>query len=129
MKDEQKLNAWIREQLRDTCDVVRVENTIGGGMPDLNICYQGREVWVESKVLVLGRVLIRKEQFAWGIRRSSHGGRVMVLAWHVCANTLYGWTYPRVNVKEHGKYLEITNDTAIYGFCDKSFPLKTFLFT
>ncbi|TAK94336.1 hypothetical protein EPO05_06475 [Patescibacteria group bacterium] len=129
MKDEQKLNAWIREQLRTTCDVVRIENTISSGMPDLNICRQGHEVWVESKVMVLGRVLLRKEQFAWGVRRSAHGGHVRILAWHPAANTLFGWRYPLVGVREHGEYLQVTNDHHAYGFCDKSFNLKTFLFT
>lgn len=124
MTEEQKLNAWILGKLK-RCDPVRIENSIGGGMPDINACHDGREVWIESKIYVGGRVLLRKEQYAWGIRRSMHAGRVYVIAKHP-VERIYIWRHP-FEVMPHGKYVAIYQAPMV--IANKDYDLFTYLFT
>lgn len=56
---------------------MRVENSgIGRGVPDLNGCYTGVEVWLELKATPGWAVAIEPWQAAWAERRSRAGGRV-----------------------------------------------------
>ncbi len=48
------------------------------GVPDLNACLNGAEVWIEMKVCSGWSVTIRPEQSAWAERRIRHGGRVFL---------------------------------------------------
>lgn len=50
----------------------------GRGVPDLNGCYNGNEVWIENKSAVGFRVLLRPEQVAWLERRDRAGGRTFI---------------------------------------------------
>lgn len=58
----------------------RIENSCGLGTPDLQGCYDGKDIWVELKVEKRGRVLVSPEQVLFMKRREAHGGR----AWIVC---------------------------------------------
>lgn len=79
MKQEDRFREWIRSNLPSDCHVQRIETVTSSGVPDLNLCWRGKEVWAELKVLPHDNVLLRKEQYAWGIRRSKAGGNVIVL--------------------------------------------------
>lgn len=48
------------------------------GIPDLNGCFNGVEVWIEMKVTNGNKVSIRKEQIAWMERRARARGRIFV---------------------------------------------------
>jgi hypothetical protein len=51
----------------------------GKGVPDLNGCMDGNEVWIEMKMTAHWAVQkMRPEQVAWIERRVRHGGRVFV---------------------------------------------------
>ena len=52
--------------------------TTGGGIPDLNGCFDGVEFWIECKATAGWRVKIRPAQVAWTERRMRHGGRVFL---------------------------------------------------
>lgn len=52
----------------------------GRGIPDLNACHNGREVWIELKRVDGWQVKFRPEQVAWIERRARVGGRVYVMA-------------------------------------------------
>lgn len=79
MTPEQSFWNYIRPQLLG--HVVRVENTLERGMPDVNICYEGLELWIELKASVSHeQVKIRKEQRVWAIRRNMEGGKIYVLS-------------------------------------------------
>lgn len=124
------LNQWVRQQLPD-CDVLRIENTAERGVPDMNICHKGREAWLECKLFVRDKVLLRPAQFAWGMRRSSHGGRVCVLAWDVNEDRLRGWVYPDIEIIPQGKYLMIMSPVKFCGGRKRGhtqFDLKSFLY-
>lgn len=77
---------------RDGCDDQvhwqRFEDKFGHGIPDLNICVDGREVWIELKQLdrlpvrdtTRVRVGLRSDQALWLRRRIKSGGRAFVVA-------------------------------------------------
>ena len=69
--------------------VDRVENGLVDGMPDVNCCLKGVEVWLELKYVeswparattqVLGRKGLRPEQINWHIKQGMAGGRSFIL--------------------------------------------------
>lgn len=78
---EIKLWHWLKNKLsKHNVDMQRIENTTGCGVPDVNACYKGSDAWIELKVHVKGMVVLRKEQYAWLVRRSNNDGNVMVIA-------------------------------------------------
>lgn len=48
------------------------------GIPDLNGCRDGIEVWIENKATSGYRVVFQVEQIGWLLRRARAGGRVFV---------------------------------------------------
>lgn len=61
--------------------VERVENALTRGTPDVNMCHEGSELWLELKVLdAKGHCELRPEQILWHRKRQESGGRVFVLA-------------------------------------------------
>lgn len=86
----------------------RIENAVGVGAPDVNVCHKGKEAWLELKV-DRGSVLIRPAQHAWSVRRVMQGGIVWLLAINAdgaltCFSPPYG-----VTVAGGGK-LKVTSD-------------------
>src|SRR5262245_59893079 len=66
-------------------DWQRVENSaVGRGVPDLNGCCNGIEVWIENKVTAGWKADVRPEQYAWASRRVRHGGRVFFAVRRLC---------------------------------------------
>lgn len=73
----------LRKALIDTCPGVhatRIENTAVAGVSDVTICFRGREVWTELKVMRRGRLKFRTSQKVWTPLRRAAGGRVFCLA-------------------------------------------------
>lgn len=124
MTAEQKFYQWFRKQLPITADCCRVETSTMGGMPDVNVCLDGIETWVELKVYISGRVLIRPEQNAWIARRTAAGGKACVLAKH--PTCYHGWVGSELYVTPHGKYLQITSSPCIMS---STADILNFLFT
>lgn len=59
----------------------RVENALTKGTPDVNMCHESIELWLELKILdAKGTCQLRPEQVLWHRKRQEHGGRVFVLA-------------------------------------------------
>jgi hypothetical protein len=48
----------------------------GRGIPDLNGCKSGRDIWLEMKVTEAWNVGLRPEQIGWALRRVRAGGLV-----------------------------------------------------
>jgi hypothetical protein len=92
------------------CDFMRVECTTMKGVPDINACNEGVEIWIESKIFYEdhGSPLLEKEQHAWGFRRSFYGGRVWVLAYHEDADLIHCYKHPLTVTPARG-YLRITS--------------------
>ena len=107
---EAELSKWFCNQLKRECHVQRIETNINPGVPDLSLCRDGVAIWVELKMFIEGKVLLRKEQYAWGLSRSLHGDRVFVVACH--EDWIHVWRFPDVQVSPYGnseKYVRITN--------------------
>ena len=51
----------------------------GRGIPDLNGCLAGVEVWMELKTTTAWNVVVRPEQVGWAERRGRSGGRVFLV--------------------------------------------------
>lgn len=128
-KHEKKFYEWLRPYLPGHYQ--RIETTTGSGVPDLNVCYLGTETWVELKAPLDGKVLLRKEQYAWMKRRCHDGGRCIVMA--RTEGYIAVWYMDNISVHSYGKsckYVQVTsspdfstNGTGIGEF------LKTILFT
>jgi hypothetical protein len=66
----------------------------GSGVPDINGCFNGIEVWIENKFAKgkkRARVTFSPEQVGWIEQRLRHGGRVFIAVRHTTAqsDTLY----------------------------------------
>ncbi len=61
----------------------RIESGLtASGIPDLNGCLNGQEIWVELKKVVGRQVKLTPYQVGWLVRRSLAGGRTWILARH-----------------------------------------------
>lgn len=59
----------------------RIESSIGSsGMSDINALYNGREIWIESKVINGKRASFRTFQGSWITQRISKGSKIFVVA-------------------------------------------------
>jgi hypothetical protein len=93
MTPEQSLWVTVRKNLPG--DKMRIENLIGAGTPDVNVCFQGKEVWLELKINENGRYKIRKEQHVWGMLRARlGGGSVYLLGYRPDDGEIDVWKYP-----------------------------------
>ncbi len=57
----------------------RIENRHGGGIPDLNGLYGGRDFWVELKITTTNKVRLSPTQISWHYNRGLYGGRSFIL--------------------------------------------------
>ena len=66
----------------------RMELSEASGIPDLNICWKGFDVWVELKIFDHSgnKVDFRPEQVSWIHKRVEAGGFVYILAYDNKAN-------------------------------------------
>jgi hypothetical protein len=107
MTPEQELYQKVLKNLKG--HVVRIENVAEAGIPDVNICYFGIDVWVETKVAKMRQVMLRPEQHAWMTRRAVAGGCCFVVSKIPEAPVLHIWQYPKIEVVPCGKYARIVN--------------------
>jgi len=106
-EDEKKFYTWIRGVLK-SCHVQRIETTTGPGVPDLNVCHNAQEMWIELKMVIKQGILLRKEQYGWGMKRAIHGGYVYVMALNKDAGIIHVWLYPKIDVSSYNdKYVKI----------------------
>lgn len=91
-------------------DAQRVEVTSGRGIPDVNLCHNGREFWIELKVAFRGTFYLRKEQYVWGMRRAHVGGYVFIVGYD--DGEYWVWRYPTVEIVRGGKYFILTRAMA-----------------
>lgn len=71
---------WRSLQPKLNGHVNRVENIAGSGIPDVNICHNGIETWVELKVAKGNYLLFEWSQLSWFKNRGQEKGRVKIVA-------------------------------------------------
>ena len=125
--DEKKFYAWLRDGLSNMSNmhIQRIENTTSPGVPDINVANMNAadkamglttgniEVWIELKMVLPEGIVIRKEQYAWGIKRSMCGGNVFILAYDIEKETIRIHMFPHIIVKPRGtqeKYVTIVSN-------------------
>jgi hypothetical protein len=78
---EKSLWKLLKGHLPKGCDYQRIETGgVGLGVPDVNVCLDGVETWLELKVVKGKRVELDSAQSTWHWRRVRAGGRVWILA-------------------------------------------------
>ncbi len=114
MNSEQDLHIYLRTLFPPPSHYVRVETSTESGCPDVNICHRGVELWLELKYVEKGYPILRKEQYAWGIRRARAGGDVKILTFGMGQFKLY--SYPRIIVNPRGdnKTLDLVSSPDVY---------------
>lgn len=59
----------------------RIESgATGRGVPDINGCFQGRDIWIELKTVKQGALVLTWTQVVWHERRVRAGGTTFILA-------------------------------------------------
>jgi hypothetical protein len=112
MTPETKFNRWVADRLLYDAHIQRIETSTGSGIPDMNICWHGREFWAESKVATPGgNVLLRPFQWAWLKRRQSHGGKSVILAQF--DGEVAVWEPYNTLVVVHGAHLRVASTPSI----------------
>lgn len=118
ISSEKEFSAWLMRTINKIplCHAVRLENSIGAGIPDINCCVGGAEVWIETKV-GCQTILLRKEQHAWITRRVVSGGVVFIVS-HCPVHEMVAVRQTPVAVRKHGDYLEIVSGFDL--ICERS---------
>jgi len=84
---EKNLRHWLSREIRKRGGHVQnIEDAYSTGVPDMNICINGREAWIECKYLKAWpkragtgvRVKFRPGQVNWLVKRGRAGGRAFV---------------------------------------------------
>jgi|TARA_Y100000034_G_scaffold68872_1_gene83108 hypothetical protein len=80
-KSEKTFWRLLKSHLPKGCDHQRIETgSTGRGIPDVNLCKDGVEIWVELKVVIGRSIDLSPEQVAWHYRRNAAGGTTWIMA-------------------------------------------------
>lgn len=66
-----------------------IENSISSGIPDISACIEGKDIWIELKIMHGNHVLIRPSQVNWIRAHHKAGGLSWVLSHDKHAPRLY----------------------------------------
>jgi Holliday junction resolvase len=75
--NESKLYNLIKTNLKNV-HFMRIESYTEQGIPDVNACYNGKELWLELKCNTAKNLGLSKYQIVWIMRRVKHGGVVWI---------------------------------------------------
>lgn len=107
---ERAFYEYIAPKLRAHGHLQRIESgQTSPGIPDMCLCINGIEAWIELKV-ASPHVLLRKEQYAWGVSASAYGRKCYVLAWDPEVEHVLLWGFACFRVEPVGrgdKYVRI----------------------
>ena len=76
--NEYKLFQLIKNNLKNT-HFTRIESHTELGIPDVNACHNGQEVWLELKANSRKDLGLSKYQIVWMKKRIKHGGNVWIM--------------------------------------------------
>ena len=75
--NEYKLYQLLKNNLKNT-HFTRIESHTELGIPDVNACHNGQEVWLELKANTRKDLGLSKYQIVWMKKRIKHGGNVWI---------------------------------------------------
>lgn len=82
---ESQFRTYIKKKIKDYAvqlshiDVVSIESYTSRGIPDINLCFNGFEAWIECKYEKGNQIKLRPEQKNWIKHRTNCGGNVFIL--------------------------------------------------
>ena len=76
--NESKLYALLKKHLKDV-HFTRIESHTENGIPDVNACYNGKDIWVELKANNSKDLGLSKWQIVWIMKRLKVGGTVFII--------------------------------------------------
>ena len=76
--NEYKLFQLLKNNLKNT-HFTRIESHTELGIPDVNACHNGQEVWLELKANSRKDLGLSKYQVVWMKKRIKHGGNVWIM--------------------------------------------------
>ena len=79
----------MRQNLPKEAFATRIENTHGGGVPDVHVVWDGMPFWLELKVCKVNGVNIRPHQVAWNMAYFARGGLSFFLVKNLSSGVLY----------------------------------------
>jgi hypothetical protein len=79
----------LRGKLPKSWNTTRIENRIGGGVPDVHVCVDGISFWIELKTTKTSRVVISSHQVAWHFAYHAAGGVSFFLVSPLLSPNLY----------------------------------------
>ena len=80
MPKEASLWQQLKDAVPKEAHVQRIET--GGtakGVPDVNICYKGKETWIELKSITGNKLTLTEFQIVWMHNRCKSGGKCLIL--------------------------------------------------
>lgn len=115
MTPEQRFKRWFVHNSPPSWHVQCIESSTGNGIPDVNLCAHGLEIWLELKAGT-PQPKLRPEQLAWLTRRNTAGGRAYVL--HQPKDDNHPWAIysaPFVKTRVAGGYVIIEDTPLLWG--------------
>ena len=67
----------------------RIENRVGGGIPDVHLLWDGLPFWMELKTTKNNTIKISPQQIAWNYKYSVNGGLNFFLVKHLFWSDLF----------------------------------------
>lgn len=91
MSQQPEAQFWstLKRNLPKHWFVNRIENRMGGGVPDLYICIDGKSLWLELKVTKSHRVNVSPNQIAWHYSFNRSQGASFFLVKTLPSSTLF----------------------------------------
>ena len=89
LQPEAQFWSTLKKNLPKNWFVNRIENRIGGGVPDVYICIDGYSIWLELKVTKSHRVSVSPHQIAWHYSLSQSKGESFFLVKALSSSNLY----------------------------------------
>lgn len=108
MNPETKFSRWLCNGPLKQAHVQRLEVTSGSGVPDINACFEGHEIWIETKITIRGSTYLRPYQHAWIRRRVTAKGKIFIASFDEESDQVAIWLGRHVtNVVPVGDKLRI----------------------
>jgi hypothetical protein len=79
----------LRQNLPKEAFATRIENTHGGGVPDVHIVWDGMPFWLELKTTKSNSVNVRPHQVAWNMAYFARGGLSFFLVKNLSSKLIY----------------------------------------
>ena len=76
--NEAKLYALLKKHLKEV-HFTRIESYTENGIPDVNACYNGQDIWIELKANNSKDLGLSKWQIVWITKRLKAGGTVFII--------------------------------------------------